>query len=149
MSKAKVAEREDKAAEAEAMPQGYVLTKKGEQAARKTGKWVGSLDDVILRIMAKSPNVPLTKGTLSDDLWQRASEILAQLEDEGLVEAAEAEAKPGKAKVVVEDTGKPSKLKLDSRPKPKAFGLTKVVYSDKKGERLARKKRRGWKPVKY
>lgn len=142
MNKAKVAEQEARA-------EAYVLTKKGEKAARKAGNWVNSMDDILLRVMAKSPDEPLTKGSLSDDLWQRASEVLAELEEEGLVEKAEANVEPGKPEVVIEEAVKTEKLELEGRAKPKAQKLTKDVYTDRKGERLARKKRKGWNKVKY
>lgn len=143
MSKTELIEQETK-------PQGYMLTKKGLQAARRQGEWLGSLDDVILRTMAKSPDAPLTKGSLSEDWWQKASEILARLEAEGLVQKADSTLELGKPKVVIEDAARTATLKLNrAKAKPESFGLKKVVYSDKKGERLATKKHRGWKPVKY
>jgi len=133
----------------EAKPQGYVLTEKGLKAARKTGKWINSMDDILLRVMMKSPDAPLTKGTLSDDLWQRASMVLVKLEEEGLVEETEVDVNVSKPQVAIGDAGKPSKLKLEVQAKPGLQKLTKDVYSDRKGERLTRKRRKGWKKVKY
>lgn len=143
MNKAKLAKQEAK-------QEGYVLTEKGLQAAAGPGKWPNSMDDVILRVMLKSPDAPLTKGSLSDDLWQKASEVLTRLEGDGLVKKAAASGiELGKPKAVLAGDIKISTLKLPGKSKPKAFGLTKVVYSDRRGERLARKKHKGWKPVAY
>lgn len=148
--------RKVKELEQEAKPDGYVLTDKGLQAARRQGKWPSSLRDIILQRMVRSPDAPLTKGALSEDFWQEASNILAHLEADGLVRQADSNIQPGKPKAVPGKSnamlGNPVKLsglKLKGESKPKAFGLTKVVYSDKKGERLARKKHRGWKRVRY
>jgi hypothetical protein len=146
---AKVAEPEAKAIEPEAKAEGYVLTRKGEKAARKAGNFVKSMDDILLRVMMKFPDEPLTKGSLSDDLWQTASKVLVKLEEEGLVEEAEAGIEVSKPRVVIEDAARPEKLRLEGQAKPKLQKPTKNVYTDRKGERLQRKKHKGWKPVKY
>jgi len=53
---------------------------------------------------------------------------------------------------ILEDKGmaKPTSMfRLERVTDQKPAKLSKDVYSDKKGERLARKKRRGWTKVKY
>lgn len=142
MSKAKLLKQETK-------PEGYVLTDKGLQAAPGRGKFPGSMSDVLLQVMAKSPGAPLTKGSLSEDLWQKASEVLARLETEGLVKKAGSDIELNKPKVVLGAAARAAKLQLQGLPGPKVQRLTKRVYSDRRGERLARKKRRGWTPVNY
>ena len=134
-------------AEQEAKPEGYVLTEKGEKAARRTEKFIGSMDDILLRVMMDSPNEPLTKDSLSEGLWQRASKVLVKLEEGGLIEEVRGEV--SKPRVVIKDAAKPEKIRLEGLPKTKLQRPTKNVYTDRKGERLQRKKHRGWKPVKY
>jgi hypothetical protein len=142
MNKAKLLEQKAK-------PEGYMLTKEGLAAAPAPGKFPGSMGDVVLQLMAKSPDAPLTKGSLSENFWQKAELVLAELETKGLVKKADSGIELGKPRVVIENAARTSTLRLPGASKPQAFGLTKVVYGDKKGERLARKKHRGWKPVKY
>lgn len=142
MNKVKLTEREAK-------PEGYVLTKKGLQAAAGRGKWPNSLDDVILRLMVKSPDAPLTKGSLSEDLWQKASEVLARLEGEGLVQKADSNFEVAKPKAVIQEAARVGDMRLPAERKERVQKLTKNVYGDKGRERLARKKHRGWKKVTY
>lgn len=129
-----------------AKPQGYVLTDKGKKAAGKAEKWVNSLDDVVLRTMADSPGKPLTRASLSDDFWRKASEILAKLEEEGLVEKVDVD---GKAKVVMGDAFKPTKVDFPGTRKQTVPKLTRDVYSDRPGTRLARRRVKGWRKVKH
>lgn len=147
MSKTKIAEQEAKR-------DGYVLTEKGERAARKVGKWSNSLADVMLQTMlTKSPTVRLTKGTLADDLWEECSQVLAKMEKEGLVEKVELE--EDRPKVVIEGSTGLSNLGKSGFPGrpglglPKAEKLSRNVYSDRPGARLARKHHKGWKKVRY
>jgi hypothetical protein len=43
----------------------------------------------------------------------------------------------------------PSALRLERLPRQQVAKLSKDVYSDKRGDRLARRKRPGWQKVKY
>jgi len=78
---------------------------------------------------------------------QYAEQLLRQLEP--LV--AEYVSPPARILRILEDRGmKPATvIDLDKLPEQKPVKLTKDVYADKKGERLARKKRKGWKKVTY
>lgn len=135
-------ELEDK----KAKPQGYVLTDKGKKAAGKADKWPNSLGDVVLQTMANSPGKPLTKASLSDDFWRTASDILAKLEEEGLVEKVDV---ASKTKVVMGDAFKPTKVDFPGTRKQTVPKLTRDVYSDRPGTRLARRRVKGWHKVKH
>lgn len=83
----------------------------------------------------------------SSDTQDYAERLLSQLEPIVCKYAAP----PDRIMRVLEDKGmlRPSTLKVETKAGQKLATLTKDVYSDKKGERLARKRHKDWRKVKY
>lgn len=146
--------------EQEATLPKYRLTEKGLAVAKRKQSRVKVIDkllpdkafssrsvDMVLQTMAKSPDTAISQGDVSEVLWRNFSKVIDELEGEGLIELVVSDGEGRQPKV---DTSKVSKARLERIPdKPKQEKPTKDVYSDKKGERLARKHRKGWKKVKY
>jgi len=121
------------------------MAKKTEASKRALDKAPERLKEEAQELIAEALDAAAAREP--GDSQHHAEKLLSQLEPMVCQYAPP----PDRIIRILEDKGiKPAAtVDIDRLPEQKPVKLTKDVYADSKGERLARKKRKGWKKVTY